>query len=120
MDDRRQLPRWEINKEAKVWLPQTQDFSCCIIEDMHLKGMRVSFNKPLPQSWPLKMSFAIGDNFELIRVEVMIPWAKEEQDRYVYGLSFSKLADCDKDKIYQYINTNCYDQFKDKWWAKRA
>ena len=43
--------------------------------------------------------------------------AKEDQGRYVYGLSFSKIEDDDKDRIYQYINTNCYDQFKDKWWA---
>ena len=49
MDERRQLPRWEIKKEARVWMPQSQGFSHCIIEDMHLKGMCISFNKPLPQ-----------------------------------------------------------------------
>jgi hypothetical protein len=42
---------------------------------------------------------------------------KENHDRYEYGLSFSKVDDEDKDKIYQYIATNCYDQFKNKWWG---
>ena len=119
MDENRQLPRWEIKQEAKVWMPQTQDFSQCVIEDMHLKGMRVSFDKRLPRQdpLPLRMSFAIGDNFAPIKIEARIPWEKEDQGRYVYGLSFSKIADDDKDRIYQYINTNCYDQFKDKWWG---
>ncbi len=115
MDERRQLPRWEIKKEAKVWMSQTQGFSHCIIEDIHLKGMCVSFNRPLPQQGPVKMSFAIGDNFDLIKIEAQIPWSKVDQGRYVYGLSFNKIADTDKDRIYQYINTNCYDQIKNKW-----
>jgi len=117
MNERRQLPRWEIKKEAKVWIPLLQDFSHCMVENMHLKGMSVSFNKRLPHQKTIRMSFAIGDNYDFIKFEAQIPWVKEEQGRYVYGLSFSKIADNDKDRIYQYINTNCYDQFKNKWWA---
>lgn len=117
MDERRQLPRWEIKKEARVWLPQSQGFSHCIIEDMHLKGMCISFSKPLPQGKPMRMSFTIGENFDFIKVEAQVPWEKEDQGRYFYGLSFSKIAENDKDRMYQYINTNCYDQFRKKWWA---
>ena len=118
MDERRQLPRWEIKKEAKVWMPQTQGFSHCMIEDMHLKGMRVSFNRRLAGQGPISLSFAIGDNFDLIKIEAEIPWDKEEQGRYVYGLSFSKITDKDKERLYQYINANCFDQFKKKWWGE--
>jgi hypothetical protein len=117
MDERRQLPRWEIKKEVRAWIPESQGFSHCIIEDMHLKGMCVSFNKPLPKQEPLRMSFTIDESFEFIKIEAQIPWFKEDQGRYVYGLSFSKIADLDKERIYKHITTNCYDQFKDKWWA---
>jgi c-di-GMP-binding flagellar brake protein YcgR len=118
MDERRQLPRWEIKKEAKVWIPLTQGFSECMIEDMHLKGMCVSFNKRLPHQENIRMSFTIGaDNYDFIKIEAKIPWMKENQGRYAYGLSFSRIGDEDKDRIYQYINANCYDQIKDKWWA---
>ena len=127
MDERRQLPRWKIKQEAKVWMPQTQGFSHCMIEDLHLKGMCLSSSKLLPQTnrtkdasgpqEPFKMSFAIGDNFDLIKIEAEIPWAKVDPGRYVYGLSFSKIADVDKDRIYQYINTNCFDQFRKNWWS---
>ena len=118
MDERRQLPRWEIKKEAKVWMQgEPVNARQCVIEDMHLKGMCVSLNKQLPQERPVRMSFAIGDDFDPIKIEAEIPWAKENQDRYVYGLSFSRISDEGKGRIDQYINTNCYDQVKNKWWA---
>ncbi len=118
MDDRRELPRWEIKKEAKAWIPLTQGFSHCVIEDMHLKGMRVSFNTRLPELKTVRMSFTLEDDFEFIKIEAQIPWMKEYQGRYVYGLEFSRIADEDKDRISQYISTNCFDQFKNKWWAQ--
>jgi c-di-GMP-binding flagellar brake protein YcgR len=88
-----------------------------MIEDMHLKGMRVSLNKRLPQPGPVKMSFAMGNNFNPIDIEAQVSWAKEDQGSYRYGLSFSKINDEDKDRIYRFISTICYDQFRKKWWA---
>ena len=117
MDERRELPRWEIKKEVKVWMPLTQGFSHCIVEDLHLKGMCVSFDKRLPLVRPVKLSFTLVQDYDFIKIEAQTPWVKEVGGRYVYGLSFSRIDDPDKDKIYQYINTNCYDQFRDKWWA---
>ena len=117
MDERRQLPRWEIKKEVKVLLPQSQGVGSCFIEDMHLKGMCVSFNKPLQLQNPMRMGFAIGNNSDFIKIEANRTWMKEDRGRYVYGLIYSKIADSDKERIYQFINANCYDQLKDKWWA---
>ena len=116
-EERRRLPRWQVNREAKVWLSQAQEFSQCMIEDINLKGMCASFNKQLPQEQPVHMSLGFEGSPDIMQLEANLPWAKEDQGRYVYGLSFSKIADDDKDSIYQYINTNCYDQFKDKWWS---
>ncbi len=117
MDERRQLPRWEIKREAKVWIPLLQGFSHCMIEDMHLKGMCVSFAKQLPPEKNVRLSFTLGDNYDFIKVEAHVPWMKEEEGRFKYGLAFDKVEENDKDRIYQYISTNCYDQFKTKWWA---
>ena len=117
MDERRQLPRWEVNKEVKVWMSQTQDCTQCILEDIHLKGMRVSFNERLPQQESVRMSFSLGNNGDPIKIEAKIPWSKEERGRHVYGLSFTKIDEGDKDRLSEYIITNCYDQFRSKWWA---
>ena len=117
MDERRQLPRWEIKKEAKAWIPLTQGFSHCMVEDMHLKGMRVSFNKRLPHEESIRMSFALGESYDFIKFEARIAWIKERQDRFVYGFAFTEMADSDKERMYQYINAHCYDQVKKNWWG---
>src|SRR5216683_497657 len=117
MDERRKLHRWEIKKAAKGWIPLIQGFSHCMVEEMHLKGMCISFDRRLPHEKTVRMSFTMGDDYDFIKVEAQIPWMKEKQDRYVYGLEFSQIGDEDKEKLYKYINTHCYDQFKSKWWA---
>jgi len=117
MDDRRGLPRWEIMKESKFWLSQTQDFNLCTIKDIHLKGMCISSNKQLPQQDSLKLSFAIGESFDFIKIEAGVQWKSQDQGRYVYGLSFNRIDEENKDKVYQYVMENCYDQLKNRWWA---
>ena len=117
MDERRQLPRWEVKKEVKVWVPLLQAFSHCVVEDIHLKGMCVSFKKQLHNEKPLRMSFALGDNYNFIKIEADVPWEKRDNDKFVYGLSFNRIDEQDKEKLYQYINSNCYNQLKDKWWG---
>ncbi len=117
MDERRQLPRWQVKREVKAWLPQMQEFRHCIIEDINLKGMCASFSKRLPPEQPVSMSLSFENDFNLMKVEVNLPWVKEEQGRYVYGMSFNKIMDADKDRIYQYISNYCSEQFREKWWA---
>jgi PilZ domain len=120
MDERRQLPRWEIKKDAKVWMPQTQSFSHGVIENMHLKGMCLSFDRQVFQEQETVIYFTIGDNFDLIRVEARIPWESRDHDRHMYGLSFTQIRDDYKDKIDQYITANCYNQLQKKWWERQG
>ncbi len=117
MDERRQLPRWQVKRETKAWLPQMQEFSRCIIEDINLKGMRASFTQRLPQEQSVNMSLDLEDKCDFMKLEVSLPWVREDQGRYVYGMSFNKIKDSDKDRIYQYISSHCSQQLKDKWWA---
>lgn len=112
----RQLPRFDTKRKVKVLMPDAEDIDSCVIEDLHLKGMRVSFSKQLPQEKPVKMSFTVSDYYDPIKIEAKILWEKEDQGRYIYGLEFIKIADPDKERIYKYLATVHYDQYKDKWW----
>ena len=118
MIERRQIPRWELKKEVKSWIPLLLGFDQCIIEDIHLKGMCVSFDKRLPYEKSIRLSFTLEENYDFIKVEAQIAWSRENNGRHIYGLSFSKVEDEDKDRIYHYINNNCYDQFKNRWWGR--
>ncbi len=119
MQERRELPRWHIGKRAQVRLGNADDFTDCYIEDMNLKSMRICLSEQLPLDRFVKMSLILSNNLD-VEVEVLteVPWAKEENGWYVYGVSLSILMDFDKDKVYQYISRNCFKQFKDKWWAQ--
>lgn len=118
MDERRALPRWEIKKEVKVWIPMIQGFGHCTLEDLHLKGMCLSFGKRLLSQDKIRMSLALEEDYDFIKVESDIPWMKEDQGRFIYGLSFNSISDFDKEKISKYIQTNCYEQLKNKWWGR--
>jgi c-di-GMP-binding flagellar brake protein YcgR len=117
MDERRQLPRWELGKEAGFWLTQRQEFRLCVIEDLNLKGMRVSFDKQLPLEQPVRVSLGLDDKSDLMKLEVDVPWVRPDKERYVYGISFNRIAETDKERLYQYISNNCSKQIKEKWWA---
>ena len=114
MDERRRLARWQINTPAKISLKENEEFSDCCIEDINLKGMCISLSEPLPQERPVKMTLALADYLDL-DVEVEVPWAKENRDKNVYGLCFSRVKDLDKERIYQFINRHCPQQFKNQW-----
>lgn len=112
MDERRQWPRWQVQGQAMVRLPQMPELSHCMIEDINLKGMCVSFNKQLPQKEPLDMFLVFEGCCDLIKVEVNLPWKREYRGRYVYGMSFSKIMDWDQDRVYQYILSQCSKQLE--------
>ncbi|MEI7999249.1 MAG: PilZ domain-containing protein [Candidatus Omnitrophota bacterium] len=114
MDERRRLARWQINTPAKISLKAKEEFSDCCIEDINLKGMCISLSEPLPQERPVKMTLALADYLDL-ELEVEVPWEKENLDRYVYGLCFSRVKDLDKERIYRFIHRHCPQQFKNQW-----
>ena len=114
--ERRQIPRWQVNRLARLRVAKAQDFTQCTIEDLNLKGMRISMPDPLPQAQPLRVSLNLEENINL-ELEVQIPWARQQEDSYAYGLSFSKIKDFDKQRLLVYLNNNCSEQMKEKMWA---
>ncbi|MBF0489942.1 MAG: PilZ domain-containing protein [Candidatus Omnitrophica bacterium] len=116
-NERRRLPRWGVRRPAMVRLNEEWYFNNCYVDDMNLKGMRIILSQALSQEQAAKMAISFGEmSFE---VEVLVPWVKESQGRYIHGVTFSRIKDADKDRIYQYIFNNCFDQLKDQWWPKK-
>jgi hypothetical protein len=113
--ERRQLPRWEIKKEVQVKLGGAGGFGSGYMEDLNLKGMCIALAQKLPEGACVKIDVKI-DNFNF-HVEASVPWVKEDQGRYVHGLSFNSMMDEDKSKVDAYITSNCFTQLKDKWWS---
>ena len=116
MLERRQLPRLTIDKEAKMKLDSDEEFRRCVIKDIHLKGACLKMTQPLFQNYCVKMVLTLAENMEL-DIQVDVPWFRQREEEYVYGLMFRKIPDDDKDKVYQYIQRHCAKQIREKWWG---
>jgi hypothetical protein len=49
-------------------------------------------------------------------VQAMVRWHGRVEDSFVYGLSFSKIHDSEKEKIYQFVNTHFRGEITKHWW----
>ncbi len=115
MSERRQTPRWHIHKAAQVKVQG--EFVDCVVEDLNLKGLRLSLAQKLPANDRLHITLSFSESLGLdMRVDV--PWSQQYGSRYVYGLSFAIIADGDREKIYQYLSHHFPEQFQSKWWPE--
>ena len=117
MDERRQVPRWQIQQKARVKIGQQGEFVDCVIEDLGFKGLCISLSKQLPPQDQLRVFLDFPEQLHL-DVGVSIPWSRQEQGRYVYGMSFNTIMDENKEGIYQYLSHNFPKQFQKKWWQE--
>lgn len=115
----RQIPRWQIGEKAKMKLREHDWEGRCCLEDMNLKGIRISSKEKLPESSVVDFMLDLR-NFLTLNVQARVCWNKEIEGRYYYGMEFSKIKDQDKDEISQYLSKNCFDQLRENWWPKEG
>ncbi len=116
MNDRRQVQRWQIRKEVKLAFEGVEGVSTCCVEDINLKGMCLSLEQRLPQDRDIKIALVMDDGLD-INIEVRIPWVREQNGRYIHGMSFTRIRDNDRENIYQYVNSRFPDLFRQSWSA---
>ncbi len=114
-DNRRALNRWSIKRPAKVRIEDHLNFEDCYIDDLNFKGLRMSLSERLPLDSSVRMTLSFTDSLDF-EVEAAIPWTRESEGRYIYGLLFTRIKDVDKERIYKYIYSNCFEQLKNQWW----
>ncbi len=115
MQERRAIPRWHIGKNVQLSLKEAMCEGCCL-EDMNLKGLRMSLPQQLPSEPELAVNVGLEGNLNL-DVQIRICWIREIKGLFVYGASFSRIGDRDKEDLYQYLSGHCLQQFKERWWS---
>ncbi len=116
MEDRRSIPRWRVDQEAKVRVNASPESDDCLIGDLNLKGARVLLNRRLPAGETHHVSLAMTGSCTL-EVDVRAPWHQEQGGRHVYGLFFTHIADAEREKIYRYLSGHCARQIRENWWS---
>lgn len=115
----RQIPRWQIGEKVKMKLREQEWEGRCCLEDINLKGMKISLKEQLPEQSEYELLLDLN-NYLMLNVQVRLCWNKEMDGRHYYGLEFSRIKDQDKEEISQYLQKNCLDQFKEHWWPKEG
>ena len=115
MDEHRQIHRWQVMRGGKLQLDMGDRIVDCFIRDINLKGIQISTTERLPEQVDLRMNLLISALD--LDVEVVVQWKKQEDDQHVYGLSFHKIADADKTKIYEYVSYHFPNQLKKQWFG---
>ncbi|MEI6438366.1 MAG: PilZ domain-containing protein [Candidatus Omnitrophota bacterium] len=119
MNDRRQVPRWQIRKTASVAIDGSPGTARCCVEDINLKGMCLSLPQRLPQGRDIKMALNFDDDL-VMDVAVTVPWVRELPGRYAHGLSFTRILDRDRENIYKYVNDRFPQLLREGWWHAGA
>jgi hypothetical protein len=116
MIDRRLIPRWEVNSPIAVRLKDGNAVEACRLEDMNLKGMRISLADQLPEKRDLRLEVSLMNGFHM-DVMASVRWREQSAGRYVYGLAFDGIRDTDRDGIYQYLHDRIGSKWEEHWWS---
>lgn len=115
MLERRRFIRWQIDRQAKVTLPDQKTSVDCQVKDISYKGVQISLVGHLEKDKYIDLSISLSYNCTL-NVEAWVTWHKTIDGHNLYGLYFSKIKDQDKERIYQFIRSNFNEQLKKQWW----
>jgi hypothetical protein len=111
MQERRYPGRWQIGSQASVKISGHTHPFYCTIEDINFKGLRLRFPRNIDMDNMSAMSIALGNEL-CLDIEVAIAWNKVEGLDNLYGFSFVKIKDNDKENIYKFIQKNFADKIR--------
>ncbi|MCX5703951.1 MAG: PilZ domain-containing protein, partial [Candidatus Omnitrophica bacterium] len=105
MPDHRSCPRWQVNWQARLKLEGQEEHAPCTLRDINFKGARVCLEQKLSVDTRLNLNLCLCPEASL-EVEVWVVWHRNIGELNEYGVYFSKIKEADKEKIYQFMNSN--------------
>ncbi|MBU0547728.1 MAG: PilZ domain-containing protein [Candidatus Omnitrophica bacterium] len=100
--DKRLVPRWKISVPAKIKLEGFNSYLDCEVRDLNLKGFSlVIAKKILKKRTGAKLCFNKKFSFN---IETLVLWSKAADNKYVYGMKFTRILDADRERILQMMN----------------
>lgn len=115
MDERRNMPRWQINQQAELSVENGVKPIPCVVEDISSAGMRIALNRNLFDDVFSNFKLALANDFEL-DVGAHVAWREQADEKNIYGLSFNRSEESLKNKINEYIKKNFYNLLVEQWW----
>jgi c-di-GMP-binding flagellar brake protein YcgR len=115
MDERRIMPRWQINQSAELTFENSVHAIPCVVEDISQGGVRLSLRRNLFDDVFSNFKLAVAQDLEL-NVCAQVVWREEKFEKNIYGLAFNQIDESAKEELDQYINKNFHDLIIKHWW----
>lgn len=104
MTERRNLTRWQINKNAGIKPSGSGKDFICQIRDINCTGVQIALNPKLPSGNFFRIQLRLCENCT-IEAKVWTSWHKVFNGSNHYGFYFSQISNADKDKINKFISS---------------
>jgi hypothetical protein len=115
MDERRIMPRWQINQEAELTVENGIKSIPCVVEDISSGGMCISLKRNLFDDVFSNFKLALSEDFKL-DIGAQVAWRDQSYEKNIYGLSFNRSDDSRSSRIGEYIRKNFPDLLVKHWW----
>jgi c-di-GMP-binding flagellar brake protein YcgR len=118
MQERRRYVRWPICQSVKYKIKDNDKESQCSCRDLGPKGIGLELDKMLSTGTLLDLEIWLGQQGRIV-ASGQIVWLKQlesNSERYIAGLSFIKINDIAKERIFQYMVSNYPEKLTQRWW----
>ena len=116
MDERRTMPRWQINQAAELTVENGIHAIPCVVEDISPGGMCISLRRNLFDDVFSNFKLALAVDFEF-DVNAQVAWRDHAYEKNIYGLSFNKIEDSVRNRLGEYVKKNFPDLLVKQWWS---
>lgn len=103
--ERRLLPRWGIRAPVKIKWKDSDAYLACEVRDLNMKGLSLVMAEKIPEGYTAAQLYFNEKYF--FDIEMAVVWhKKEENNKHVYGMRFTRLRDQDKEKLFAMMKEN--------------
>lgn len=122
IEENRKFARWNTSRPVRFSLvgKDNEEEKMALLKDISFAGARMSLFESLRLNDKLDMFLEIPDEEHAIHCEGKVVWQKSVEDAgaapFACGLSFTRIKDQDKEKMFRYMSQNSPEEVKKKWW----
>lgn len=87
--ERRNFVRWQIDRQVSTKLEGAEKPLTLKINDINLKGARISLKQRLPPDTSIRLNLPLRDGI-VLDIDALIAWHRIVNEENMYGLFFFK------------------------------
>ncbi|MFA5350016.1 MAG: PilZ domain-containing protein [Candidatus Omnitrophota bacterium] len=105
MQERRQVARWQLDKEAGLVFDGGISFIPCTVEDISTSGMKISLSRDLFHEVFSSFRLALTEGL-VFDMGAHVAWHDNAYEKNIYGLSFNRIEESAISWISEHVKNN--------------